>query len=59
MNESTELAKDYIEMAGDGDIMFDDQGDIVVINDDGTKFNVIKKDVPMGILHHFMKVVQG
>ena len=61
-NESTELAKDYIEMARDGDLVgvtYDDQEDVVVINDEGAEYTVIKKDVPIGILNLFMKIVTG
>ena len=60
MNESTELAKDYIEMASDGDLVdttFEDQGDVVIINDEGVEYQVVKRDVPIGILNLFMKVV--
>ncbi len=61
-NESFELAKDYIEMAKDGDLVnvtFEDLGDAVVINHDGTEYTVVKKDVPIGILNFFMKIVNG
>ena len=61
-NESFELAKDYIEMARDGDLVnvtFDDVGDVVVINHDGSEYTIVKKDVPSGILQIFMKIVHG
>ena len=75
-NESTELAKDYIDYANEEELSgtrFSDRKDVVVIwqdtetiGDDAedqdaepSKYIIVKKDVPIGILNQFMQVVKA